>query len=360
MKKGKLRNFFTFLTTKSAGDEVTTTDILDASGWAASSFATEFSKNKLDPFIESIGVGRFKILKDGKAVTEEEVEHSCTQVRPGVLVLSRGLVVRGERETYELISEKGRGAIAHVWKCSTKGTTDLVAVKMLHPRTDLLDPEKLPDVKRRFARESTNPKHLSHPNVIRYLDRGDYGVHPFLVMELAEQSLGQVLKAGPISLSRSLVVIRECLSGLAYLHAQGGVHRDIKPDNILQFADHWALGDLGIVRWSDMNPAFTSAGTITRDSMQLGSWHYMASEQRKSPHEATSASDVFALGMSWYEMLTGRTLDPGEAAAGEFDPATDNTDVQELIRRMLLFKPALRPGVDELLNCVEAVQRKST
>lgn len=98
-----------------------------------------------------------------------------------------------------------------------------------------------------------------------------------------------------------------------------------------------------------MNPAFTSAATITRASVQLGSWYYMAHEQRVAPHEATSASDIYALGVSWYEMLTGDTPDVAVVAAKAFAAPCSDAATNDLIGQMLEFDPKKRPTAAELL-----------
>src|SRR5437016_10232466 len=101
-----------------------------------------------------------------------------------------------------------------------------------------------------------------------------------------------------------------------------------------------------------MNPAFTSAGTITKAAVQLGSWHYMAPEQRVTPHEATPASDIYALGISWYEMLTGQTLDPSFVAAKAFtDPCSDSV-TNTLIRQMVEFEQGKRATADDILKAI--------
>ncbi len=160
------------------------------------------------------------------------------------------------------------------------------------------------------------------------------------VQELADQSLAVQIEATPLTVDRARFVIRECAAGLKYLHDMGCVHRDVKPHNILRFGDRYVLGDLGIVRWDDMNPAFTSAGTITKASVQLGSWYYMAHEQRVVPHEATAASDIYALGISWYEMLTGDTPDPfvkcsNSSSANDRRPLTGDVPSAVETRRRL-------------------------
>ena len=250
---------------------------------------------------------------------------------------------------YELIAEIGRGAVAQVW-VARSGNGDRYAVKVMDPRPDLLEPSTFRNVEQRFSRESRNGRRLIHPHVIRHRDVGEIEGHPFLVMDLADESLASTLGKRQLSLNQSRKVVFGCASGLQYLHDEGCIHRDVKPANILRFVDLFALGDLGIVRWSDMNEAFTSAGTITRASVQLGSWHYMAPEQREAPNAVTGLSDIYALGISWYEMLTGRTPDPVAVGAQALDDPTSDQPVNELIRRMISYSPTDRPSVSELVS----------
>lgn len=340
-----------FLRTKKVGEVVSEDELLRCTGWKAKTFATYRSKHYTDPFLQSQGGRKHRVLRDGETITKSDIEQAFTQVRPGTLVLTKGTTMKGDKDAYELISFIGNGAVADVWLARAEGTKDSVAIKVMNPRGDLLDPKNLSNVAHRFSREASNSMKLSHPNVVRYRDHGKLDAnHPFLVMDLADSSLARILESRAMSLQETVTIVQSTSSGLEYLHANGCFHRDVKPLNILQFGSDFVLGDLGVVRWPDMNPAFTSAGTITLNSIRLGSWYYMAPEQRAASHDVGPHSDVYALGVTWYEMLTKSVPDPAAIAAGDFPPATSNAKVEALIRKMLSYQSANRPQVSELLK----------
>lgn len=346
----KQRKLLEFLQGKNAGDVVTLNEMLEHTTYAKSALETYIGKNYAAPFLSSIDNNSYEVLRNGSDVTEQSLIDSFTQVRPELYQPKAGMTFVGEHASYKLQTRLGNGAVGEVWRCSSTNSSDK-ALKILNPRIDLLDPEHIGNVRQRFSREARNGMQLSHPNLLAYRDYGEENGHPFIAFDLADRSVGAMLKTGPVSLEVSCKILHSCLLALGYLHSKNHVHRDIKPDNILQFGNRFALADLGIVKWSDMNSNFISAGTITRASVQLGSWHYMAREQRQSPHEATSASDVHALGVSWYEMLTNNILDPAAAGAGDLPPFTNNNSaVADLIKRMVSYQPSNRPSVQEILG----------
>jgi serine/threonine-protein kinase len=359
MMTPKQKQLFDYLCGKHAGDMVTEQEILIKTGWALTTLNTYRSKNYIDPFLAHNGGGQYRVLQNGNEISEQDVVRAFTQVKHGIFTPMAGMKLEGACGVYELKAKLGNGAVAHVWRCVTKATSALMAAKVMNPNQDLLNPKVIGNVRQRFMREAKHGKQLSHPNLIKYRDYGEVEGQPFIIMDLAERSLADILMNSPLTLTDSLEVLRSCLLGLQYLHGLNCEHRDVKPANILQLGSQFVLGDLGIVSWSDMNPAFTSAATITRDSLQLGSWYYMSPEQRRQPHQVTPASDIYAMGVSWYEMLTQVTPDPADVAAQYFPPATTDSKANELIKRMMSFKPTDRPSVSELLEKIESIRMEN-
>lgn len=135
---------------------------------------------------------------------------------------------------------------------------------------------------------------------------------------------------------------------LEYLHGKHCPHRDIKPANILQFGATSEVGDLGIVKWSDFDPAFTTGGTITKAAVQLGSWFYMAPEQQEDPHEAVPASDIYALAVTWIELLLKKVPSPQAIGQSAYPELPAAPSVRAIIREMLRYAPKDRPSPAEI------------
>ena len=308
----------TYFRTKRAGDRFTIGEISAAVGWKPNTFRTYISKNKLATVVAADGgPGSYRMLVDGERIQPADIAGALTQKSERRATVMKGQLLEGRAGEYALVRQLGEGAVGQVWEARTTIGNTGVAIKVCSPRPDLLEATVFANVKDRFRREySLGPK-VKHARVVDYLDYGEVDGFPFLVMELAEGTLQDILSArGTITLDESLTVVGELLAALAHIHAQSCVHRDIKPANILRTARGFVLGDFGIVRWGDLSRSFTSAGTITRASVQLGSWHYMAPEQLEQPHSVSAASDVYSLGITWIEMLTGEAPHPHRVAAG--------------------------------------------
>jgi eukaryotic-like serine/threonine-protein kinase len=195
----------------------------------------------------------------------------------------------------ELGEELGRGGMGRVFRARHVGLDRAVAVKLLPPA--LAGDE---DFQARFSREARALAQLGHPHVVGVHDFGvTAGGQSYLVMELVPG--GTLAARLPLAPDEALRVTAEICDGLAYAHAKGIVHRDVKPANVLfDAAGRARLADFGIARLLD-----APAGSLTRPSLVLGTPAYMAPESRAGAAPDPRA-DVFAVGVLLHEALTGR------------------------------------------------------
>ena len=189
---------------------------------------------------------------------------------------------------YRVVALVGSGATGSVFRAHD-GDRE-VAIKVLHPTDD-------PDVRTRFLNEARAARSVQHPNILAVHDVDDSGKSPFLVMELAERSLRDVMRGGKLDVETALAVGMQIGSALAAAHAAGILHRDVKPANILRAPDGtWKLADFGIARLPD--------STLTDTGKFLGSPSYAAPESLRAGL-FTPASDMYALAATLYEALAG-------------------------------------------------------
>lgn len=242
---------------------------------------------------------------------------------------------------YEIAQLLGHGGMATVHRARDTQLGRDVALKLMRP--DLADD---PVFGARFVTEARSAASISHPNVVTVLDFGTGGPGPYIVMELVEGGdLAAILRRkGRLSAPRAASVAAGVASALAAAHAKGIVHRDVKPGNILLTADGDArVADFGIAR-------ATGEGSLTATGTSLGSVDYFSPEQaRGEPAEA--ASDIYALGVVLYEMLTGARPFTGEGpyavAVARIDaPAPDPRVVRPRVPKALsaIVQRAMAPG----------------
>ncbi|MFC6007511.1 serine/threonine-protein kinase [Angustibacter luteus] len=256
-------------------------------------------------------------------------------------------------DRYLLVERLGRGAMGEVWSATDAVLGRTVAVKLML-RTG--DGEQAAG---RFRVEAQAAARLSHPNVVTVHDFGTSGDHGFLVMELvAGHDLArETALNGAMAPERAMTVVAQAAAGLAAAHAQGVIHRDVKPGNLLLAADGTVkVADFGIARLVD-DPALalTSTGEI------LGTSHYLAPE-RAQGGPATSASDVYSLGCVLYQLVTGVTPFRADSPAGvayqhvqavpvrpgQVLPELMGSPVEALTLRLLAKDPAMRPSAAEI------------
>ncbi|HWT91884.1 MAG TPA: serine/threonine-protein kinase, partial [Solirubrobacteraceae bacterium] len=212
-------------------------------------------------------------------------------------------------ERYRVVRHVANGGMASVWSAEDSILGRLVAVKVLagHIASDV-------SARARFEREArTAAKVSDHPNVVTIYDVGEHDGVPFIVMELLPG--GTVadrlrVSSGPVARSVTAGWLTQAASALDYAHAEGIVHRDVKPANLLlDERDRLAVGDFGIARAAD-DANLTQAGQV------LGTAAYLSPEQALG-RSATAASDRYALGVVAFELLTGRRPFQGEHAAAQ-------------------------------------------
>jgi serine/threonine protein kinase len=202
---------------------------------------------------------------------------------------------------YHILEQLGEGGMATVYKAyDTRLETD-VAVKFI--RTERLSPEIADQALKRFEREAKSLARLTHPNIVKVMDYGEFEGQPFLVMPyLPGQTLKQRIGGKPMSSQDACKLIIPIAQALDYAHSLHIIHRDIKPANILLTqTGEPMLSDFGVAKIIEDDATVDLTGT----SAAVGTPEYMAPEQITSK-TVDHRADIYALGIVLYEMLTGR------------------------------------------------------
>ncbi len=208
---------------------------------------------------------------------------------------------------YRLIAPLGEGGMATIWRAVDEQLDREVAVKLLRPQFS-----SDPGFAARFKQEARSAGGLSHPNIVGVYDYGTDGADgdQYIVMELIEgNDLSTILRdRGSLATMDAVRVAIGVAAALEVAHRKGIVHRDVKPGNIL-------ITDAGDVKVTDFGIArAVSEASMTVTGTTLGSVHYFSPEQARGD-EVTGASDVYALAIVLFEMLTGRRPFEGDSAA---------------------------------------------
>ena len=200
----------------------------------------------------------------------------------------------------------GRGGMATVWRATDTLLERPVALKRL--KKSLLDDKEIAE---RFRREADTVARLSHPGLVRLLDRGDDEEGPYLVMELVEGEdlKSRIRREGALPPATAADICAQVARALAYAHGTGIVHRDIKSQNVLiDGSGHAKLTDFGIARLME-GPTDTG---LTRTGMLMGSSDYLSPEQADG-RALDGRTDIYSLGIVLWECLTGQLPFPGDS-----------------------------------------------
>jgi serine/threonine protein kinase len=246
---------------------------------------------------------------------------------------------------YRILSRVGEGGMGVVYLAERLQDGSRVAVKQIR---SVVDAEHAV----RFVREAVAPSLIDSPHVVRVLDRALLRPNgAYLVMEYLEgQTLEQAISEGaPFTLERSVHVATQVASCLVAVHDAGVVHRDLKPANILLVEqdgsrDFVKVIDFGIAK---SNRASSTLGVaLTNTGVRLGTVAYMSPEQVRGDRDVDARTDVYALGMLFAEMLTGRLPYGGKSLEAR---------LQDLESEKVALPRALRPELPEAVDLL--VQR---
>ncbi|MER2027612.1 MAG: Stk1 family PASTA domain-containing Ser/Thr kinase [Solibacillus sp.] len=205
---------------------------------------------------------------------------------------------------YKILKLIGGGGMSNVYLAHDIILSRDVAIKIL--RYDLSNEEEL---HRRFQREALSATSLTNPNIVSIYDVGEDGDMHYIVMEYIKgKTLKQYIQEfSPLSAARSVHIMKQLTSAIAHAHENGIIHRDIKPQNIL-------MDEEGNVKITDFGIATSLGATsFTQTNSVIGTVHYLSPEQARGG-VATMKSDIYALGIVFYELLTGELPFSGESA----------------------------------------------
>lgn len=204
---------------------------------------------------------------------------------------------------YRVVRKINQGGMSTVYLAIQISVGRVVALKVMNPQLN-----SDPAFSERFQREATIVGQLSHPNIVAIYDIGRHEDLNYIAMDyLPNGSVHDRMTTG-LNGDEILRITRDIASALDHAHEKGYVHRDIKPENILFRTDNSAvLSDFGVARGLTVNSRMTHVGTV------VGTPHYMSPEQTKG-NSVDGRSDLYSLGVVFYEMLTGSLPYQGEEA----------------------------------------------
>ncbi|MHA6251343.1 Stk1 family PASTA domain-containing Ser/Thr kinase [Oceanobacillus sp. CAU 1775] len=241
-------------------------------------------------------------------------------------------------ERYEIIQKIGSGGMADVYLARDTILERDVAIKAL--RSDYVNDTEFTT---RFDREAQAATSLSHPNIVNIFDVGEEGDVLYMVMEYVD---GLTLKEyiqryGPIEVEEAIDIMKQIVSAIAHAHDNDFVHRDIKPQNIL-------INNFGQAKVTDFGIAIAlSATSLTQTNSILGSVHYLSPEQARGGM-ATKKSDIYSIGIVFFELLTGRL------------PFSGQSPVSIALKHLQNETPSVRRFNQDIPQSVENVVLKAT
>jgi serine/threonine protein kinase len=247
---------------------------------------------------------------------------------------------------YKIHGKLGAGAMAVVYKATQLSLNRTVAIKILPKRFS-----ENPEYVERFYKEGQAAGKLNHNNIVQAIDVGEAGGYHYFVMEYVEgRTVADDLAAGKVfDEKEALDIITQVANALAHAHANGLIHRDVKPKNIMISSDNVVkLADMGLAReMTDVKLAENEAGKA------YGTPYYIAPEQIRGKIDIDGRADIYGLGSTFYHMVTGRVP----------FMADDSTEVMKKHLKEKLIPPdhintSLSAGVSEVIEIMMAKRRE--
>lgn len=246
---------------------------------------------------------------------------------------------------FDLLECLGRGGMGVVYKARQKSLNRLVALKILAPERG-----QDPAFAERFSREAQALARLNHPNIVTVYDFGVTDGLFYLLMEFVDGvNLRQLLEASRLSSREALAIVPQICDALQYAHDHGIVHRDIKPENLLMDRQgRVKVADFGLAKLVGREDsaggtelaAGVLASSLTEAGKVMGTPSYMAPEQQAHPAEVDHRADIYALGVVFYQMLTGEL--PGQRLEPPSKRVLIDVRLDEVVLRALEKEPDRR------------------
>jgi eukaryotic-like serine/threonine-protein kinase len=263
-------------------------------------------------------------------------------------------------ERYRVISQIGSGGMADVYLAQDQLLGRQVAVKILHQR--FVEDQEFVE---RFRREASSAASLSHPNVVAIFDRGEWNGTYYIAMEhLPGRSLKTVVREhGQFDPRVAIDIVVQILHAARFAHRRGIIHRDLKPHNVI-------IDDEGRAKVTDFGIARAGASDMTLTGSIMGTAQYLSPEQAQG-QPVSAATDLYAIGIVLYELLTGKIPFDGETAVSialkqvsaeppvpsSFNPAVPPA-LDAVVRRALAKDPAHRfVNAEEFIAALEQIRQ---